>query len=144
MIDCIKAQAERYKGEERTRCVHPQAITYKECVNDEICSACPLRMARPQAVVNLDVNMLEPTHGGQLWIENGQFVEKTDGEEFLLGDWMECHLTSLGITQEKWIEIKSSVGLAPTCKCEERKEWLNQVGTKFGNAIKQRFYKLWY
>jgi hypothetical protein len=144
MRDCTKAQTENYKGEERVRCVHPQAPYFKQYVGDEVCAACPLRVPRPRATIDLDITTLAPTHGGQLWLEHGQFVEKTGGEEFLLGDWIECHLTALGITKEKWVEIKSSVGLAPTCECDARKEWLNQVGTKFGNAIKQRFYKLWY
>lgn len=143
MIDCIKAQNEMYKGADRTRCLHSQAPTYKKCVTEDICAECPFRMARPAPVVDFNVGEIQPMHGGQLWIDNGSFVEKTDGETFLLGDWVECHLTSLGVTKEWWVGIKSEVGLPPTCDCEERKEWLNQVGTRFGSAVKQRFAKLW-
>ena len=151
MIDCIKAQIEHKKDGPQCRCVHPQADAFKQLVSEDICSACPLRIARriklPEnavgGVVLMDV-LPETQHGGQLWLENGQFVEKVgDGHSFLLGDWVESRLTAVGMTKEKWVEIKSSVGLPPTCECEERQEWLNQVGTKFGAAMKSSFAKLW-
>ena len=151
MIDCTKAQIEHVSGGQQCRCVHPQAESFKQLVSEDICSACPLRIARKIKQPPLQLGsvaipdaMLEPQHGGQVWIQNGQYVEKVgDGYEFLLGDWVETQLTRIGLTKEKWVEIKAEHGLPPTCECTERQEWLNQVGTKFGAAIKTTFSKLW-
>ena len=44
-----------------------------------------------------------------------------------LGDYTEQLLTSLGITKERYQAAKQLFGLAPTCNCETRKEWLNRV-----------------
>ncbi len=152
MIDCTKAQVEYRKGGPQCRCVHPQADAFKQIVSEDICAGCPLRIARKiklpeNAIGSLSISdgIPEPKHGGQLWLENGQFVEKVVGDDhtFLLGDWVETRLSSIGVTKEKWIEVKSDVGLAPTCDCDERKEWLNRIGTKFGEAVKNNFSKLW-
>ena len=150
MIDCTKAQLEHVSSGQRCRCLHSQADTFKQIVSEDICSTCPLRIARKIKLIEIPIGspsisdgLPEPQHGGQLWLENGQFIEKLDDHSFLLGDWVETRLTSIGVTKEKWVEVKSSVGLAPTCDCEERKEWLNQIGTRFGEALKLSFTKLW-
>lgn len=44
-----------------------------------------------------------------------------------LGDLTERWLTKIGVTKERYIEAKQMFGLAPTCNCEKRKEWLNSV-----------------
>ena len=48
-----------------------------------------------------------------------------------LGDWAEKKLSAMGITQDRYIEIKKKFGLPPTCGCNKRKEWLNKVGRMF-------------
>ena len=45
-----------------------------------------------------------------------------------LGDVIEAVLTSVGITKERWIALKEQFGLPPTCNCEARKQWLNNLG----------------
>jgi hypothetical protein len=47
---------------------------------------------------------------------------------FGLGDYTEQLLASIGVTKERYVEIKEKFNLAPTCDCEARKEWLNKVG----------------
>lgn len=145
MTDCIKLQMEYRNGQENGRCLNPKAEAYKQCVNDDICSACPVRMARVKSTYQgPDLSGIEAKHGGQLWLENGEITERlSDGTEYLVGDWVEAHLTRIGMTKERWIEIKTAVGAAPTCDCDERKEWLNRVGTKFGNAVVNSFKKIW-
>ena len=151
IIDCTKAQIEYVTGGPQCRCVHPQAEAFKQIVSEDVCGSCPLRIARRIKVPEIAIGSLsvsdgvpEPKHGGQLWLENGQFVEKADdGSSFLLGDWVETQLTRIGLTKEKWVEIKAEHGLPPTCECEERQQWLNEVGTRFGSAVKTTFSKLW-
>jgi hypothetical protein len=45
-----------------------------------------------------------------------------------LGDQVEKMLKSLGITQERYVQVKQLFGLPPTCGCAKRREWLNKVG----------------
>lgn len=49
-----------------------------------------------------------------------------------LGDYTEQLLSGIGITKDLWLEVKEKHGLAPTCDCDLRKEWLNKVGAYFG------------
>ena len=49
-----------------------------------------------------------------------------------LGDRTERILASLGVTQERYVEIKAKFGLPPTCNCTARKTWLNNVGEYLG------------
>jgi hypothetical protein len=49
-------------------------------------------------------------------------------EEMGLGDYTERMLERVGVTQDRYTKAKSLFGLAPTCGCSERKEWLNAVG----------------
>lgn len=49
-----------------------------------------------------------------------------------LGDRIERWLSSYGVTQEKYKEVKQKFGLPPTCGCDGRKEWFNKVGAYFG------------
>lgn len=65
----------------------------------------------------------------------GQFVENkgprpasTVPHKEGWGDAVERHLKSIGVTQERYKEIKQMFGLPPTCGCDKRREWLNQVG----------------
>lgn len=44
-----------------------------------------------------------------------------------LGDDLERWLTSYGVTKERYVAVKQSLGLPPTCNCEARKEWLNRA-----------------
>ena len=45
-----------------------------------------------------------------------------------LGDSLERALKTLGITQDRYVEVKEMFGLPPTCNCNARREWLNKVG----------------
>jgi hypothetical protein len=49
-----------------------------------------------------------------------------------LGDYTEQLLSSLGVTKDRYSAAKKLFGLAPTCNCETRKEWLNKVGAWLG------------
>jgi hypothetical protein len=51
---------------------------------------------------------------------------------FLLGDYTEQLLSSLGVTKDRYSAAKELFGLAPTCDCQVRKEWLNKVGAWLG------------
>jgi hypothetical protein len=44
-----------------------------------------------------------------------------------LGDYTERLLQSIGITEERYKDIKQRFGLASSCNCEARKLWLNNV-----------------
>lgn len=44
-----------------------------------------------------------------------------------LGDYTERLLSSIGVTQERYVEAKAMFGLAASCDCAARKEWLNRV-----------------
>lgn len=44
-----------------------------------------------------------------------------------LGDWAEKKLAKIGITEERYVEIKERFKLPPRCNCKKRKKWLNQV-----------------
>lgn len=44
-----------------------------------------------------------------------------------LGDWTERQLKKLGVAQDRYKAAKEYAGLAPTCSCEARKQWLNKV-----------------
>lgn len=43
------------------------------------------------------------------------------------GDRTERLLSRVGVTQERYIAAKELFGLAPTCNCKARKEWLNKI-----------------
>ena len=45
-----------------------------------------------------------------------------------LGDWTEALLKRAGVTQDRYKAAKEALGMAPTCNCAARKEWLNKVG----------------
>lgn len=49
-----------------------------------------------------------------------------------LGDYTEQLLSSIGVTKDRYRAAKELFGLAPTCNCESRQEWLNKVGTWLG------------
>lgn len=49
-----------------------------------------------------------------------------------LGDYTEKLLSSIGVTKERFVELKEKFGLAPTCGCDARKQWLNEVGRYVG------------
>lgn len=44
-----------------------------------------------------------------------------------LGDWTERQLARIGVTKDRYLAAKELFGLAPTCNCQQRKEWLNRV-----------------
>lgn len=49
-----------------------------------------------------------------------------------LGDWIAACLRRCGITRYRYQRIKKSLGLNPSCKCEQRQEWLNRFGKRVG------------
>lgn len=53
-----------------------------------------------------------------------------------LGDKVEKLLTSVGITEDRYKQIKQMFGLPPRCNCRQRKEWLNKVGRWFAGLGK--------
>lgn len=44
------------------------------------------------------------------------------------GDAVTKALKKIGITEERYKEVKAMFGLPPTCGCPQRREWLNKVG----------------
>lgn len=54
-----------------------------------------------------------------------------------LGDQVEVMLASIGVTKERYKEVKQRFGLPPTCNCDERKEWLNRVGEWVAKSLHQ-------
>lgn len=52
------------------------------------------------------------------------------------GDALEEFLTSYGITKEWWTEYKSQHGLPPTCGCDSRREYLNDLSKAHPNLAK--------
>jgi hypothetical protein len=44
------------------------------------------------------------------------------------GDHVTTWLKNIGITEERYKDIKTKFGLPPTCNCSKRREWLNRVG----------------
>jgi len=49
-----------------------------------------------------------------------------------LGDYAERIMKSVGITEDRYAEIKEKFGLPATCNCKARKKWLNAVGQYIG------------
>lgn len=47
--------------------------------------------------------------------------------EGLVGSRTKTALESLGVTKERWVSLKERFGLAPSCSCPQREEWLNKV-----------------
>ena len=64
------------------------------------------------------------------WMGDGVLRECGVGKG--LGDRLEYELTRMGITQDRYKEIKEKFGFPPTCGCEKRKQWLNKVGVYLG------------
>jgi hypothetical protein len=52
-----------------------------------------------------------------------------------LGDALAAALSSIGVTKERYSEVKEMFGLPPSCGCDERREWLNRVGEWWNNAV---------
>lgn len=49
-----------------------------------------------------------------------------------LGDKIEGALASLGVTQDRWLAAKESLGLPATCNCDARRDWLNRLDEQLG------------
>jgi len=43
------------------------------------------------------------------------------------GTLLKLILVAVGITEERYKEVKELFGLPPDCKCAEREEWINKV-----------------
>lgn len=52
------------------------------------------------------------------------------------GDALEELLTSYGVTKEWWMEYKSKHGLPPTCGCDSRRQYLNDLSKAHPNLAK--------
>lgn len=94
--------------------MQPPTLASPDCrfvrVGDEcVCRNCGRRVTFPDC--------------GNLVAECGRAVVPLPG----LGDYTESLLNSLGITKERYQAAKHLFGLAPTCHCEQRKQWLNRV-----------------
>lgn len=59
-------------------------------------------------------------------IENAKTTSDIDNQQ-QAGDALEDLLTSYGVTKEWWKEYKSKHGLPPTCGCDRRREYLNEL-----------------
>lgn len=49
-----------------------------------------------------------------------------------LGDRLEQWLKRVGITQERYVDVKKKFGLPPMCNCKARRKWFNKVGRYLG------------
>ena len=47
------------------------------------------------------------------------------------GDKVEKALKAMGITEDRYKEVKRMFGLPPKCNCSKRKAWLNKVSQHF-------------
>ena len=54
---------------------------------------------------------------------------------FQLGDELEKALTAIGITKDTYRKAKAAMGFPPTCNCDKRKEWLNQMGQRLQVSV---------
>lgn len=54
-------------------------------------------------------------------------ADKPTATHLGLGDYTEGLLQSIGVIKERYLAAKELFGFAPTCHCEARKAWLNQV-----------------
>lgn len=52
------------------------------------------------------------------------------------GDALEELLTSYGVTKEWWTDYKSKHGLPPTCGCDSRRQYLNDLSKAHPNLAK--------
>lgn len=53
--------------------------------------------------------------------------ERDKANRLRLGDRVERMFKRVGITPDKYKAAKAAVGLPPTCKCPQIKEWLNNA-----------------
>jgi hypothetical protein len=49
-----------------------------------------------------------------------------------LGDLAAEFFASIGITEERYRNVKVAMHLDPKCNCADRRRWLNDVGAKLG------------
>jgi len=49
-----------------------------------------------------------------------------------LGDLVEAGLQKIGITEERYKDVKEAIGLSRDCNCGKRKAKLNAIGKKIG------------
>jgi hypothetical protein len=49
-----------------------------------------------------------------------------------LGDLARAFFVSVGVTEERYRAAKESLGLDPTCRCDDRRKWLNAMGQRLG------------
>lgn len=52
------------------------------------------------------------------------------------GDALEELLTSYGVTKEWWTDYKAKHGLPPTCGCDSRRQYLNDLSKAHPNLAK--------
>lgn len=62
-------------------------------------------------------------------------TDKPVATDFGLGDYTESLLRSIGVTKERYIAAKELFGFAPTCNCDARKEWLNNVSDWWNDLL---------
>ncbi len=74
----------------------------------------------------LDPRMLRPCRPGQK-LRAMLVPQRPVASQFGLGDYTEKLLAKIGVTPESYVAAKEFAGLAPTCNCAGRKEWLNRV-----------------
>ena len=55
-----------------------------------------------------------------------------------LGDAVESLLSSIGVTQERYSQVKQLFGLPSTCGCTDRKKALNEWGEKVASWWRQQ------
>jgi hypothetical protein len=49
-----------------------------------------------------------------------------------LGDVAKAFFESVGVTEERYRAAKEALGLDPTCRCDDRRKWLNAMGRRLG------------
>ena len=47
--------------------------------------------------------------------------------DFEPGTWAHKFLNGIGITEDRYREVKQAIGLPPNCSCKARAEWMNKV-----------------
>lgn len=49
-----------------------------------------------------------------------------------LGDLAKLFFESVGVTKDRYRAAKEALGLDPTCRCDDRRKWLNAMGHRLG------------
>ena len=56
-------------------------------------------------------------------------------EWWMFGGWVRHLLSKIGITQRRYLWLRSKLGLKPSCTCLQREQSLNTLGARFKQGL---------